>query len=113
MNAENKPGEDPRKRYQTIIFEDAQNYIDFTREVFSRFRGRGLGFTNVPLRNTLRAQQWLLDEIGDNYPQRPVTGEDVAKHIEEHGLRGMRPYDLENLRSFLVPGVPNPEKTTE
>jgi len=95
-------------KYETIVFEREDEYVGFVHKVYERFGGNGLGFTNVSIRNTVRAQQWLLEEFSGQFPFRPVNEEDREK--EKVRLAGRKPYALENLADFRVPVVQSRKK---
>lgn len=91
----------------TIAFDQEEEYLSFTNFVSETYGRRWLYFTNVPVRLSWRIDAWLLREVYDNFPVRPVSIDDFKKAADE--IVSPYSFDIANLDNKYVPGSSKPE----
>ena len=86
----------------TIMFDEEDEYVKFVRDVYRRYDGEGLEFSNVPIILSTRIKPLLLQRTWEEFDFRPVTQEDLDKVRQE--LRKWKPWDPEMIKDKHVPG---------
>ncbi len=94
----------------TIAFETEEAYSQFLDYVFDQFEGEGIHPTNTAVKYSLRVESWLLDSCADQFSPRILTKDDQSRARQELIGSGYKPYAIENLDDFHIPGLPRPTR---